>query len=67
MMWAQNYEFEIKQNRGYYEVYHGKRLISTADNYHEAEEDVRDYESQIESYIRTGKMTDYRTAVFFRM
>lgn len=58
-------EFSIQPYKEYYCVYYGKRLISTADTISEAEEDITEYKRQIDEYIDTGVMRDWRTAVFF--
>lgn len=59
-------EFWIRQHpHGYYEVMFGKRIISTADTLHEAEQDIEKYNIDIQTCIDTGVMTDWRTAVFF--
>ena len=58
-------QFSIQPCREYYCVYYGKRLISTADTIREAEEDIAEYKRQINEYIDTGVMHDWRTAVFF--
>lgn len=58
-------EFRIVPNRTYYDIYYGRRRISTADTEHEAEADIAEYKRQIQEYIDTGVMHDWRTAVFF--
>lgn len=58
-------QFSIQLCKEHYCVYYGKKLISTADTISEAEEDITEYQRQINEYIDTGVMHDWRTAVFF--
>ena len=65
MNWKGWKDFTIKPHKSYYEIYFGKRLISTADTEQEAQADIEEYKQEIIDYIDTGVMRDWRTAVFF--
>lgn len=58
-------EFWIRKKRNYYEVMYGQRVMCIADSEHEASMDIAKYKKDIEEYIDTGVMRDWRTAVFF--
>lgn len=58
--------FKIEKNRDYYEIRHNGILISTADTEREAENDVEEYQNQVEEYIRTGNLANQTVAILLR-
>lgn len=56
----------INKKKDYYEVLHRGLLISTADTEREAEEDIEEYERQVEEYINTGNLLSQTVAILLR-